>query len=60
MSSYKCNVCGAAAYYDGRMGDGAILMCGCDKKGIPYVDPRTGEAKVAPSPAKPVKDEEWR
>ncbi len=31
MENYVCSVCGAAAYYDGRCGDGPILMCGCDK-----------------------------
>jgi len=28
---YICNVCGAAAYFDGRMGDGPILTCGCKR-----------------------------
>lgn len=27
---YFCSCCGASAYYDGRCGDGPILMCGCD------------------------------
>ena len=31
MSNYICSHCGAGAYYDGRCGDGPILMCGCDK-----------------------------
>lgn len=31
MSNYVCSRCGAGAYYDGRCGDGPILMCGCDK-----------------------------
>lgn len=30
---YVCNKCGKAAYYDGRCGDGPILMCG---HGYPY------------------------
>ena len=25
---YVCSKCGKDAYYDGRCGDGAILMCG--------------------------------
>jgi hypothetical protein len=32
MSNYVCSYCGAAAYYDGRCGDGPVLMCGCDKR----------------------------
>jgi hypothetical protein len=39
---YYCSQCGAKAYYDGRCGDGPILMCGCDKKGPPAVDTRCG------------------
>lgn len=31
MSNYVCSVCGAGAYYDGRCGDGPVLMCNCDK-----------------------------
>jgi hypothetical protein len=31
MSNYICSRCGAAAYYDGRMGDSPVLMCNCDK-----------------------------
>lgn len=40
---YVCSLCGEAAYYDGRCGDGPVLMCGCDKSGE-YVDegPRGG------------------
>lgn len=28
MSEYVCSKCGEPAYYDGRAGDTAILMCG--------------------------------
>lgn len=31
MSNYVCDVCGKDAYYDGRCGDGVILMCKCRK-----------------------------
>lgn len=31
MNSYICSHCGAGAYYDGRCGDGPVLMCDCDK-----------------------------
>jgi hypothetical protein len=31
MSNYVCSVCGAGAFYDGRCGDGPVLMCNCDK-----------------------------
>lgn len=60
MSQYKCNLCGAGAYYDGRCGDGPILMCGCDKQKKWHVDPQTGKAVIVDSPAQAVKDEEWK
>lgn len=28
MTTYVCSACGKEAYYDGRCGDGPILMCG--------------------------------
>ena len=27
----KCNICGAEAYFDGRAGDGPILLCLCSQ-----------------------------
>ena len=51
MSTYVCSLCGAGAYHDGRCGDGPILMCGCDKQKKWYVDPASGESKIATSPA---------
>lgn len=36
---FRCNKCGATAYYDGRCGDGPILMCGCDKSEYSGRDP---------------------
>ena len=51
MSNYVCSHCGAAAYYDGRCGDGPVLMCGCDKgrwindgRGGYYDNPRNAQA----------------
>lgn len=29
-SNSACSRCGTACYYDGRCGDGAVLMCNCD------------------------------
>lgn len=56
MSNYECSVCGAATYYDGRCGDGPILMCGCDKghwvddgRGGYYINPKNAHA-VASDP----------
>jgi Protein of unknown function (DUF2934) len=28
-TNYVCSRCGSGAYFDGRCGDGPILMCGC-------------------------------
>lgn len=29
MSEYKCSHCGSPAFYDGRCGDGPVLICVC-------------------------------
>ena len=29
MSDYVCSNCGEEAYYDGRCGDGPVLICNC-------------------------------
>lgn len=50
---YKCNKCGAEAYYDGRMGDGPVLICGCDEG--PWVDDGRGGFHW-PTGAEPVED----
>lgn len=42
MAKYHCNQCGAAAYYDGRCGDGPVLLCGCDRRGPVAYDSRGG------------------
>lgn len=31
MARWYCSNCGSEAYYDGRNGDGPILMCKCDQ-----------------------------
>lgn len=33
MNEYHCSECGEPAYYDGRCGDGPILVCECRKHG---------------------------
>lgn len=50
MSNYVCSVCGAAAYYDGRCGDGPVLLCKCDEgqwvndgRGGYYTNPRNAQ-----------------
>ncbi len=30
---YTCSDCGSEALYDGRCGDGPVLVCDCRKKG---------------------------
>ncbi len=34
MSDYECSTCGSSAYYDGRCGDGPILMCNCGGQAV--------------------------
>lgn len=52
MTNYVCSRCGSGAYYDGRCGDGPVLMCKCvgtwvdDGRGG-YMHPR-GNAKAIP------------
>jgi len=57
MSNYVCSRCGTAAYYDGRCGDGPILVCGCDKRGQRFVPDRCGGYYTNPSGAEPVPGE---
>ena len=59
MSNYVCSHCGAEAYYDGRCGDGPILMCGCDKRGRRWVDDGRGGYYTNPSGAAPVEGESY-
>ncbi|MHA2066418.1 MAG: hypothetical protein ACXABY_18760 [Candidatus Thorarchaeota archaeon] len=51
---YVCSVCGAGVYYDGRCGDGPVLMCRCDEIGSTYVKDRMGGYHTNPTGAKPV------
>lgn len=53
-NNYKCSICGKAAYYDGRCGDGPVLMCGCDRAGSRWVDDGRGGFWTNPTGAKPV------
>jgi hypothetical protein len=56
MNNYVCSKCGSGAYYDGRMGDGPILTCGCDKG--EWVDEGSrGGYYHNPTGAKPIKGE---
>ncbi len=60
MSDYVCSNCGAAAYYDGRCGDGPVLTCGCDKRGRRRVDEGSrGSWYTNPSGAQPVEGENY-
>lgn len=59
MSSYCCSNCGAAACYDGRCGDGPILMCGCDKRGRRWINDGRGGYYTNPSGAVPVEGESY-
>lgn len=60
MSSYMCSNCGAAAYYDGRCGDGPVLVCGCDKRGRRWVADRCGGYYTNPTNARPVEGEGYQ
>jgi hypothetical protein len=53
MDHLVCSVCGAAAYYDGRCGDGAVLTCGCDRRG-PRIDDGRGGYYDNPDHARPI------
>jgi hypothetical protein len=53
MNSYICSHCGVAAYYDGRCGDGPVLMCDCDKGA--WIDDGRGGYYANPHNAQPVK-----
>lgn len=54
MSRYVCNNCGHEAAYDGRCGDGAYLVCGCDRKDREWVNDGRGGYDTNPSNARPV------
>jgi hypothetical protein len=51
-NDYVCRHCGKPAYYDGRMGDGPILTCGCDKG--QWINDGRGGFYDNPTGAKPV------
>ena len=49
---YSCSHCGAEAYFDGRCGDGPVLVCGCDRPIT--VQDRFGPESIATTDARPV------
>jgi hypothetical protein len=51
-TDYVCSICGAAAYYDGRCGDGPVLTCGCDRS-YGWVDDGRGGYYDGPGRAVP-------
>jgi len=57
MNNYKCSRCGTRAYYDGRMGDGPILTCGCNK-GI-WINDGRGGYYSNPQNAEPITGDDW-
>lgn len=55
MTNYACPICGTPAYYDGRCGDGPILVCKCRHRG-PAVRDRDG-GTYYPNAPQPVEEE---
>lgn len=53
---YVCSHCGSGAYYDGRCGDGPVLVCGCDRKR--RVTDRFGTAYIPTTDAKPIPEDD--
>ncbi|GEM_PF-7046804 len=51
--TWYCSVCGKEAYYDGRCGDGPVLVCGCNK-GEWVNEGNRGGYYTNPTGAKPV------
>lgn len=51
---YVCSHCGEPAYNDGRMGDGPILVCGCDRRGSRYINDGRGGYRSNPTGAVPI------
>ena len=57
MYKRQCSHCGKLAYYDGRMGDGPILTCSCDKGR--WINDGRGGYESNPRNAQPVKYSGW-
>lgn len=57
MSKYRCSVCGSEAYYDGRCGDGPILVCGCDKGR--WINDGRGGYHENPTGAHAIEEQYW-
>lgn len=55
MAEWVCSVCGEPAYYDGRCGDGPVLVCGCDKGGEWIDEGSRGGYYTNPTGARPVR-----
>lgn len=53
QSEWSCSHCGAAAYFDGRCGDGPVLLCNCDKG--EWVDEGSRGGYYYPTGAKAIK-----
>ncbi len=51
--TWICSVCGEEAYYDGRCGDGPVLLCDCDKG--TWIDDGRGGYYDNPTGAKPIR-----
>lgn len=56
-AKYVCSYCGAAAYYDGRCGDGPVLVCGCDR--VRRLKDRIGHADIPTTGARAIPAEEF-
>lgn len=56
--TYVCPVCGTEAYYDGRCGDGPILLCKCRGRSKFFDDGRGGY-EVYERDITPIKQEDY-
>ena len=60
MANYRCSHCGAEAYYDGRCGDGPVLVCDCvSPRNTRWINDGRGGYQVNRYNAKPVSSEEY-
>ncbi len=57
---YVCSNCGNPAYYDGRCGDGPVLVCECSKRKR-WINDGRGGFEVYENNARPIaKNNFWR
>lgn len=54
----KCSNCGQECYYDGRCGDGPVLICKCTKRKR-WINDGRGGYEVYANDAHPIEDDEW-